>query len=319
MNVALSFDKKFSMQAAVTIASISVSNAESDITFHLLTDSIDDTLKEKICFSLKYACHKAIFYTIDEKRFRTCPVNKSLACPSLAKYYRLLLPTFLPKTIERVLYLDCDIIVVDSLVPLFKMDMKGKAIGVVLDQKPYILDNYNRLCLDLSDGYFNSGVILFDLCEWRNHEYSKEIFAYIEENAERLVWEDQDALNKVFAKNKLYLPIKYNLQQAMMYVQNWMSWKEQKDIKEALKSPVCIHFCGDKPWKDTCRHPYSGLWWNCLNLTSWDSYKASITPFYIKWKQRLRKKINYMLGIDRWDRRYLTLCFKIEDYDKNTK
>lgn len=310
MDIALSFDKGFSMQTAVIMASVSMSNADSDITFHLLTDSLDDDLKDRICFSLKHDHHKAIFYTIDRGMLRDCPVNEGLACPSLAKYYRLLLPKLLPQTIERVLYLDCDIIVIDTLLPLFQMDMKNKPIGVVLDQKPYMLDNYNRLRIDLSDGYFNSGVILFDLKEWRDHEYDKEIFTYIKENNERLVWEDQDALNKIFSRNKIFLPIRYNLQQAMMYVQNWMSWKEQAEIEQAIKAPVCIHFCGDKPWTDTCRHPYAELWNEYLKSTSWAAYKAPATPLYKKWKMELRKRSRYILGIDRWDRRYSALCFK---------
>lgn len=272
MDIALSFDKGFSMQAAVTMASISISNAKSGITFHLLTDNLDDNLKDRICFSLKHDSHKAIFYTIDKSLLKDCPVNKDLACPSLAKYYRLLLPKILPQTVERVLYLDCDIIVTDTLAPLFQIEMKDKAIGVISDQKPYVINNYNRLGIELEDGYFNSGVILFDLLNWRNNDYTLDVFSYIRKNRSSLVWEDQDALNKIFSKNKIYLPLQYNLQNDMLYDKNELYWKNREELINAIKNPVCIHFCGSKPWEKECRHPWRGDWEYVLTQTAWNGF-----------------------------------------------
>lgn len=308
MDIALCFDKNFAMQAAVTIASISINNHDDNVAFHLLSDNLDDKLRQRIRFSLKSPHHKVIFYEIDRDLLEDCPVNNDLICPSLAKYYRLLLPQLLPQEIKRVLYLDCDIIVTQRLRHLFDMDMQGKAVGVVTDQKPYIIDNYNRLQLDLEDGYFNSGVILFNLTKWRKENYVPRIFSFIKENQEKLVWEDQDAMNKIFAKDKIWLPIKYNLQQAMMYVQTWMLWRDYENLNKALLHPVCIHFCGAKPWYKDCEHPYAEIWLYYLSVTYWSSYQLIDIGTYKRLKTRISKKIKFWIGVDRWNRQYNPLC-----------
>ena len=292
MDIALCFDKNFAMQAAVTIASISNSNAKDEITFHLLTEGLSDVLKGRISCSLTQDLHKCVFYDIDPDILRDCPVNPNLTCPSLAKYYRLLISRVVSKSIQRILYMDCDIIVVGSLRPIFDVDLKGKAIGVVTDQKPFDIDGYNRLRIELSDGYFNSGVMMMNLDKWRKNNYQADIFEFIKNYGNLLVWEDQDALNRIFAKDKVWLPIEYNLQNDMLLEKNSLYWKDHEKLTDAIKSPVCVHFTGSKPWKSGCSHPWAGIWLDMLKCTSWKDFQPIKTPL----KRRIIDKMKSIIA-----------------------
>ena len=128
-----------------------------------------------------------------------------------AAYYRLMLSEILPKNIHKVLYLDGDIIVRHSLLPLWNIDMKERPVGVVIYPYEVFPDFYSRLNHPPQLGYFNSGVMLIDLAYWRKHEVVKDFMRILQEYAEKLQFGDQDVLNVAFSGNKIVLPMKYNL------------------------------------------------------------------------------------------------------------
>lgn len=84
---------------------------------------------------------------------------------SLSQYARLFLSTLLPDNIQRVLYLDCDIIFKQSIIKLWNLDLQGKTIGALMDA----FSSYYRKNIDLQpdDIMFNSGVMLIDLVQWK--------------------------------------------------------------------------------------------------------------------------------------------------------
>ena len=79
-------------------------------------------------------------------------------------YYRLLAPCLLPEGLERVIYLDPDILVINPLRPLWEMDLKGSIFAAashvgVID----IMNGIKRIRLDTGHDYYNTGVMLIDL------------------------------------------------------------------------------------------------------------------------------------------------------------
>ena len=102
-------------------------NINIHLLHHLLPKSCQDVLVE-MCN--RY--HQDIkFYDVDESRIGSVHITHSDL--SIATYYRLLLPTLLDKAIDRVLYLDCDVIVLKDISELFKVNLDGFGVAAVKD------------------------------------------------------------------------------------------------------------------------------------------------------------------------------------------
>lgn len=304
-HIALCFDNNFVMQAGVTLLSIVRSNKNSKITFHLFVSNISDKDKKDINSLVDSNCC-VIFYDVNTELLKDCPINQQIHSQSIAKYFRILIPTIVDKNIEKILYLDCDIVVLEDLSNLFSIDLNNKAIGVVYDQKPFEIENFNRLRIEKEKGYFNSGVMMINNKLWREKNYSKELFNLIEKEKHNLVWEDQDALNMMFSSNKIYYELKYNLQNDMLYVNNKIYWKDQEQLNDAIKNPVIIHFCGNKPWNESCKHPFQYLWLNLLLETPWKNYRLK--------KDDLKKRITS--NFKKFIMKYITFKELNEDFIK---
>lgn len=119
-------------------------------------------------------------------------------------YYRILAPLCLAD--EKVLYLDPDIIALDSIAGLWETDLGGRTCGAVAES----MDPEHKAAIGLGEAapYFNSGVLLLDLKKLRAR--MDELMGWIRENSARALWPDQDALNAVLADDWLALDGKWN-------------------------------------------------------------------------------------------------------------
>ena len=164
-------------------------------------------------------------------------------------------------TKERVLYLDTDTLLANSVLPLFSLDMKGKAVGAVTQNYPYAKESIKRLNYDENKGYFNSGVLLIDLKQWRENNLMKQSIDYCVKNIEYLRFVDQDALNVIFQDNKCELPLCYNIIPANLNSDYYYTPEHLDEIKEAVYRPVIIHYASSAPWyMDKYQHPMCYLW-----------------------------------------------------------
>ena len=164
-------------------------------------------------------------------------------------------------TKERVPYLDTDTLIANSILPLFSLDMKGKAVGAVTQNYPYAKENIKRLNYDVNKGYFNAGVLLIDLKQWRENNVMKQSIDYCVKNIEYLRFVDQDALNVIFQDNKYELPLCYNIIPANLNSDYYYTPEHLDEIKEAVYRPVIIHYASSAPWyMDEYQHPMCYLW-----------------------------------------------------------
>ncbi|MBT3069799.1 glycosyltransferase family 8 protein [Rhodomicrobium sp. Az07] len=199
---------------------------------------------------------------------------------------RLRIDQYIQNSYERILYLDCDVIVVKSLSNLFKVNLNGYAAAAAADlMKPW-KGNYERLnALGLSYGnYFNAGVIMFDMARSR----AEGIWERSESELEQFPWRrrDQDVLNKVLAGRWLRLPVIWNFTSPFHY---------RRSIK-----PAIVHFAGlgERPW-----HPgslwlhreYRNFYRDAFKDTAWSDYipdlsfRAQLRGEYRYWLSTLRR------------------------------
>lgn len=246
VRVAFSTNRKFLELCKVSIVSVLESRIFEDVEIIILHSELRDEdisglrdLSKRLGFQLRV-------FAIDSARFASFP--RTQWC-SIETWYRCLLPELLPD-VERILYLDCDTIVRQSLLPLWDIDISGKLFGVVEDSSR---SKSRATELGLADKfYFNAGVVLMNLVKCRELDLVKCVFDFL---ARQNYDADQGALNKVSDGLKLRLPPQYN------YINVW--WRENDcqyddDYLAIYRKcdPVIVHFTGMKPTNEKCGNPY---------------------------------------------------------------
>ena len=187
-------------------------------------------------------------------------------------YARLFLPNILPVEVDKVVYLDCDLLVMDSLKALWQFSLgDGYELAAVVDSCSANTRYYERLRLPSGHRYFNAGVLLIDLAAWRKRGFVELAMELLENGQLKLDYADQDVLNVLCAGRTKYLSVRYNLQEAMLrrYVPE-IEEDTRVEIVDCLSSPAVIHFTYIlKPWCYLSFHPYRKHFYHYFDQTEW--------------------------------------------------
>lgn len=198
---------------------------------------------------------------------------------SLSQYARLFVSSVLPADLERVLYLDCDIIVNKSIKKLWNLDMKGKTIAALMDA----FSKYYRSNIDLNpdDVMFNSGVMLIDLNKWKKHEIEKKLLNFIAKKKGRIQQGDQGALNAVLSKdvycfepqfNSVTIFYDFSYEEMLVYRRPPVFYSREA-VEKAVNEPELIHFTtsflSKRPWIEGCQHYYVDEWLKYRKRSPW--------------------------------------------------
>lgn len=201
-------------------------------------------------------------------------------------YYRILCSTLLPKTLDRVLYLDVDILIRGRLDQLYKMKFNGKSIIGVLDYPMNYTtewDSYKRDVGLPEWGVINSGVLLFNLEKMRREFLLSDFIELLWKKKEKIRFADQDMINLYFCNDILLVNRIYD------YVSAYRSWREKVywvlGIGKRMEKvePVVLHYPGGKPWKIQYTGKYFGEYYRYLKKRlSWtERICFMVRPYYI--------------------------------------
>lgn len=266
MEILCCTDHNFVIPMGVMMHSLCINNKSNELHFHVF---IDETVTEEQKKELREVINERNtlnFYLVDVSSIEKYLIVKVANFP-ISIYYRLLLADILPETVHKVLYLDADIIVRHDLKELYNTDIDEVAIAGVTE--PDGIDgSCSRLDYPLSLGYFNSGVLLFNLDYFRKNNVTEALINFIKGNPEKLGCPDQDTLNFVLRNEKKMLPLKYNVQEGFFRVKpEALNSKEQFS---AIHDPYIVHYTtNEKPWKKSCRHPLRNLYYEYRKGTPW--------------------------------------------------
>lgn len=182
---------------------------------------------------------------ITERWFSDIPVLERLPEES---FYRLLAFHFLPKDLDRCLYLDPDIIVRKSLQPLYDTALGDNYIAAASHMRGYRNRfNKRRLALKKQDRYINSGIMLMNLDAIRKDFSLDGVLTCLEEKMQKLLLGDQDMVNILFGRKTVFLPEEiYNLdERTYRYFNEHKGWT----IDTVAEETSIIHYNGKcKPW-----------------------------------------------------------------------
>ncbi len=178
LHIVYASDDKFAEILGVSLVSLYENNADmEEIHIYVLDSGISDVNKKRLLsISGKYNRENIRFISArDISKILSMNVNTDRG--SLSQYARLFVSRDLPENLERVLYLDCDIIINDSLYDLWNLDLKGKTIAALKDafSKQY----RKNIELQPNDIMFNSGVMLIDMVKWKEKKVEKKLLSFI--------------------------------------------------------------------------------------------------------------------------------------------
>lgn len=272
LGIVLAADKNYVPYMAVTIASIH-QNAEAGLNYDIivLADGITEEQKEQLRlyeaknFSIRYVDVRQLLAGMDAGLFKSRGIWSAAAC------YRLFIPQLMPDY-EKVLYLDCDILVKDSLKDLFAVDLSGFQAGCVYDEVRYtaapdrVRDITENLGLKDWRRYFNSGVVLFNIKEIKPQKFAKDFTEALQRP--KLPFLDQDVLNILWQGKFKPLDGVWNYQYYTLIGRPDL--RGEKELAAAEKGRRIIHYITQyKPWTNP-ELPHAGEWW----------LAARGTPFY---------------------------------------
>jgi lipopolysaccharide biosynthesis glycosyltransferase len=189
-----------------------------------------------------------------------------------ATWYRTFLPELL-SDVPRVLYLDADVLVLDSVAPLWEMDMTSAPVAAVTNVlRPESIDRPSPLDIPSSQSYFNAGVMLMNLDLMRREETSRAVLDYGRAHADELVWRDQDAFNVVVGARRKSLHPRWNCMNGILIFPESVDIFGAKASAEAIENPVIRHFEGPgpyKPWHYLCQREWRDLYRLHRRATPW--------------------------------------------------
>ena len=166
-------------------------------------------------------------------------------------YYRIFAAQYLPDTLERVLYLDPDLVVNGSILPLYQMDMENYYFAAASHTGAF-LQKMNTLRLDMDEDspYINSGVMLMNLSLLRKEQNFEDVFRFIEKRKNLLVLPDQDIISGLYGSRIYALDaFRYNMTERLYQIH--APFEKGFDLDWVRKNSVIIHYCGrNKPWKE---------------------------------------------------------------------
>lgn len=290
---ALCTDHNYVPFACVTITSVIASmKSDDDVHIHVLGNELkagDIALLRSLSDSVEvydiseYLCSKGFQITNEW---------------SLVTWGRFWLSDVLSISIGHVLYIDCDVIVNDSLDELFEIDLTGASVAGCLDPLDYEENTYKRLGYDRKLRYICAGVLLINLEYWREKNIKNLLIEYgIGKNLDYL---DQDTINYVCRDTKIILPNEYGV--LVPYFRTPAFQMEfGLQLRNLFESPKIIHYAGYQPWiycKNKSAH--SGLWWKYYNQLGRFpeiriNYFKSIVKYFVRWimcKTHLMSKDN---------------------------
>lgn len=259
INIVMSSDDNYASFLSVALTSIFQHNLTHQINVYVLDGGISKRNKRVLRNFVKKFNHSISFVEIDIARFNElCPMSEECKHITLPTYFRFALASLLPIDINRVLYLDVDIILNAPVHELYNIDLEDYFAAAVVDTYDLMKDHGSKLGIEGAGKYFNAGVMVINLQKWRSEDIENKFFTNIPIIGDNIAYQDQDVLNFTFKDRIKYLPIAWNLQQTAYF--STRSDLDDLDIKEAKDNPKLIHFSGHiKPWDMWFRswHPYT--------------------------------------------------------------
>lgn len=269
ISLLVTLDQNYLPPLRVMLKSLFVNNPGEIFHIHMIHDAVPDKGIEQLDAYCRFHGARLFPYEADQNMFAGAPVFRYW---SRSMYYRLLACRILPAALERALYLDPDILVINPVRALTETDLRQHLFAGAMHSgfTGNLKGQLNRIRLAYeADGYFNSGVLLMNLALQRKFIRAEELFAYVAKHKNELLLPDQDILNGLYGDRILPLDDSlYNYDARRFETYLFLSMGE-KNMDWVMTNTVLLHFCGKaKPWYGNSRGRFGVLFKHYASLAN---------------------------------------------------
>lgn len=271
MNLLVTLDQRYLPPLQVLLTSLHITHPNEPICLYVLQRGLSKEALSKLEKQCALFHMELYLVTVDSHIFDAAPVTRQYP---QEMYYRLLAPHLLPAKIHRILYLDPDILVLNSLRPLWELDLTGFLWAAASHKgKTELMNNINQVRLGTENKYFNSRVLLMNLDAGRERILPSDIFHYAETHAKDLLLPDQDILNALYGSQTAELDDTIWNYDARNFSTYLLRSGGVCDIDWVMEHTALLHFCGKaKPWQPGYHHRFGILYKHYQQLTRRTGY-----------------------------------------------
>ena len=276
MNIVYASDNDFAEMLGISMMSLLENNIEcSDLDIYILDGGISEENKASlVSVAEKYG--RRIFFS-DVRNMLNDDMKQQRG--SLSTFSRLYLSRLMPQDIEKVLYLDCDLLVLKNIEALYDSDISGCYCAGIIDCVSR--SHLKAIGLDGESNYFNAGVLLINLKMWRAENVVEKFEEFSLKCNNDVLYADQGIINNVLSERSLKLSPEYNCYTAiydftykdLMTFRKPVRYYSEKEIETAKNDPAIVHFTTSflslRPWVEGCDHPYAGEWLRYKAMSPW--------------------------------------------------
>ena len=291
MNIKICYtpDNNYARPMAVSMASV-LKNASpnDDLSFYILDGGISEENKLKIGQLKKIRPFEIKYMSIDVSLFSSFRLGEKYFTPAV--YYRVLMADLLPD-IDKIIYFDCDTVILSDLKELFETDVENFYLAAVEDIAFCWLRD--RLGRKNQEFYINTGVMTVNLKLWRSCGAGQKLLKYGFEKRDEICFGDQDIINAVFKDGIKPLSLEWDVQLSFFEFNNNIYHPLKKEIKKAVKNPKIVHYVScRKPWNSYV--PLSDLYFYYQKFTAFDTPFAALSArklLFQKYVYRIKELI----------------------------
>lgn len=272
-NIVCASDNNFYIHMSVMLKSIEINSSLENINIYILNSTLSDDNKNRIKNWFEKSKLNLRFVSVNNYIFLHCKTTERL---SSATYYRLLIPELLPDSINKVIYLDSDLLVEGDIKELWEIeigDLSLLAVAEVVEKLRYVsssaaIAKYKELGIPKDKKYFNAGVLVMNLERWRKNKIGECVLHYLKKYKKYVRYCDQDGLNAVLWDEWGELPAEWNVMTPIFRTESWKeSFFDEEKFNDLKENPKIIHFSGDiKPWTKEGIHPMEKIYFKYLEL-----------------------------------------------------
>lgn len=247
INILVTLDSNYVPYLNVMLESLIFHNSDLKFNVYLLNSSLteDDVADTR---QIIFPQAELILIKADDSKLDDAPTTSRYPKEI---YYRIFAARFLPENLDRILYLDPDVIINGSIEELYNIDMEDYFFAAA-SHNGNIMHKINEIRLDMDEDspYINSGVMLINLNMLRKEQNFDDVFRFIEKYKSHLILPDQDIISSLYGSRIIPLDTyKYNMTERLYIFRS--KTESRITLDWIRKNSVIIHYCGrNKPWKD---------------------------------------------------------------------
>ncbi len=251
MNILLTFNAGYIQQTITMLKSLLHANPEDFFDVYVMNTGLTKAhyldIEDGIS-RLNQGRLQLIDVKVNVDALKDAPITKRYP---REMYFRIFAAHFLPETLDRILYLDPDLVVINPIRELYSMNIQDNFfIAASHVRRSLQTINAIRLRMEAPGPYINSGVMVINLQALRQEQRLEKVYRYIDKHKNVLILPDQDVISALYGQ-KIHLvdPFVFNMTE-----RQWIFYKPRYpwlSLSWIRKHTVVVHYCGrNKPWNE---------------------------------------------------------------------